>query len=235
MESDSSSNPATVWATVSQGQQPQQIQVQPSQQQQQQQVQPAQFVAATPSSSGNFTVTTTQQQALPILTTSQPVASASGSATFSAQYVDFRHPQFTTYHINIPQAELYQPAQSNYERISSADDFRPVEVVSGNEAIATYSALRTADGTQLIAAPTVDSTTLHPQGIQVHHVMLEDQLLTVQRVMSPVDCTVSQSTLSHHHDQDPHHEAAIITASHPHHQQQQRIEVMSARDRKSVV
>ena len=179
MESDSSSSQATVWATVSQQQQQQQqqqqvqqqvqqqqqIQVQPPQppptpQQQQQQVQPAQFVATTPSSSGNFTVTTTQQ-ALPMLAASQSAGTASVSTAFSAQYVDFRHPQFTTYHINIPQSELYQPAQSSYERISPVDEFRTGEVVSGNEAIATYSALQTADGTQLIAAPTVDSTTLH--------------------------------------------------------------------------
>lgn len=169
MESDSSSNQATVWAAVGQQvqhqqqppQHPQPSQAQLHQVQAQQAVlQSAQFVAAPSSNTGTFTVTTAHQ-GLPILAATPAVAAAAASSTFTAQYVDFQSPQFATYQINIPHgSNLYQPAQSSFERISPVDEFQNGEVVSGSDGIATYSTLQTTNGTQLIAAPTVDSTTL---------------------------------------------------------------------------
>ncbi|XP_014768414.1 PR domain zinc finger protein 10 [Octopus bimaculoides] len=219
MESDSSSNQTTVWAAVGQQVQHQQQppqHPQPSQAQLHQQVQTqqavlqsAQFVAAPPSNSGTFTVTTAHQ-GLPILAATPAVAAAAASSTFTAQYVDFQSPQFATYQINIPHgANLYQPAQSSFERISPVDEFQSGEVVSGSDGIATYSTLQTANGTQLIAAPTVDSTTLQHATFHGHHVM-NDNLMAVQRVVSPVDCTVSQSTLSLQRDHDSTHQASTI-------------------------
>ncbi|GAB1602871.1 PR domain zinc finger protein 10-like [Argonauta hians] len=229
MEGDSTSNATTMWAAVRQTvQQHQQQQSQASQAQLHQQVQAqaavlqsAQLVADPPSNSSNFTVTSTHQ-GLPILATTPTVAAAAASSTFTAQYVDFQSPQFAPYQINIPHgANIYQPAQSSFERISPVEEYQGGEVVSGSDGIATYSTLQTANGAQLIAAPTVDSTTLQHATFQAHHV-INDGLMTVQRV-SPVDCTVSQSTLSLQTDHDTAQEASTLGSVSQH----QRLETLS--------
>ncbi|KAJ8321389.1 hypothetical protein KUTeg_001071 [Tegillarca granosa] len=93
--------------------------------------------------------------------------------------------------------EQYQP-----------DDAR--DVSTGNEAMSSYSAIQAPDGAQLIAAPSVVSSSLHQSGFPMHQVVLssDHRVLTVQRVISPVDCTVSQSSLSLQESQPTH---ALLT------------------------
>lgn len=57
------------------------------------------------------------------------------------------------------QSQMYQPSQSSYERISPVDEYR--DVSTGNEAMSSYSAIQAPDGAQLIAAPSVVSSSLH--------------------------------------------------------------------------
>jgi len=60
----------------------------------------------------------------------------------------------SSYHITASQAQIYQAAQSSFDRMSPVDDYR----AGGNENI-SYSGLA-ADSGQLIAG-VVDSSTLH--------------------------------------------------------------------------
>ncbi|KAL5020480.1 hypothetical protein ScPMuIL_003372 [Solemya velum] len=100
------------------------------------------------------------------------------------------------YRIAVSQQQLYQQPTPSYERIS------PVHIA---ENMPTYSTMQPADGSHMIATPTVDSSTLQASAYPVQHVVLNDGG-HVQRVISPVDCTVSQSALGLHR-QDSQHEA----------------------------
>lgn len=148
-------------------------------------------------------------------TLSYPSSSTHNVQSYSAHYVpqEYHHPDSArglpfaegSYHITASQSQIYQAAQSSFDRMSPVEDYRP----SGSESI-TYSGLA-ADITGV-----VDSSTLH-QGYPVHQVVFQGsdhRLLAVQRVNSPVDNTVSQSALGLQHqdsveDQQPTH--AMLT------------------------
>lgn len=115
-----------------------------------------------------------------------------------------------TYQISQSQ-QFYQPASSNvsYERLSP-NSYR--EIPTDNEPI-SYSNLQQPEGSQLITS--VDSSTLTQMGYQVHHVVMDsDRLVTVQRVVSPVDCSAGPSNVSsmtHQETLAPQPTHAILT------------------------
>ncbi|XP_061165396.1 PR domain zinc finger protein 10-like isoform X1 [Saccostrea echinata] len=98
----------------------------------------------------------------------------------------------SSYQISPPQ-QFYQPTTSSttYDRLSPTS-YR--EIPTDNEAI-SYSSLQPQEGSQLISS--VDSSTISQMGYQMHHVVMDaDRLVTVQRVVSPVDCSAGPSSVS---------------------------------------
>lgn len=77
----------------------------------------------------------------------------------TTQYPDGVRVQFAgpySHVSNTSAQEMYQPSQS-YERISPVEEYR--DVSSGSDALPSYT--MQADSGQLIAAPTVDTTSIH--------------------------------------------------------------------------
>ncbi|KAH9504327.1 hypothetical protein Btru_064637 [Bulinus truncatus] len=99
-------------------------------------------------------------------------------------------------------AETYQSvmAHSTYGQDNISQDFR--DAGEDSEATPSFSSAQQLSdnqvtvnaANQLVSAPVVDSSTLQ-QGYQFVY-DAENRVITVQRVMSPSDCTVSQSSLS---------------------------------------
>ncbi|XP_052061539.1 PR domain zinc finger protein 10-like isoform X1 [Mytilus californianus] len=148
-----------------------------------------------------------------------PVSSTQNVQSYGSQFIpqEYHHPDSArglpytdgSYHITASQSQIYQAAQSSFDRMSPVEDYRP----SGSDNI-SYSGLGPDSG-QLITG-VVDSSTLH-QSYPVHQVVFQGsdhRIMTVQRVNSPVDTTVSQSALGLQHqdsveDQQPTH--AMLT------------------------
>lgn len=126
--------------------------------------------------------------------------------------------QFPETYISASDPQSYQAPQSSYERISPVNEYRESrEVPTGSDPISSYSGMQ-AEVSGMLAAPSVDSSTLGP-GYVSHVVMNSDhqRVMTVQRVISPVDCTVSQSAINmanadQQHQQQTHTILAPVTS-----------------------
>ncbi|XP_050415842.1 PR domain zinc finger protein 10 [Patella vulgata] len=110
------------------------------------------------------------------------------------------------YSISGSQSDLYQAVHSTYGRVSPVQEYR--EVPTGSEGISSYSGVQ-ADSAQLITPSAVDSSTLNVHQGGYHMILDPGNRLVVQRVVSPADCSVSQSTLSLRPDGDEAGTSAI--------------------------
>ncbi|XP_070202868.1 PR domain zinc finger protein 10-like isoform X2 [Littorina saxatilis] len=111
-----------------------------------------------------------------------------------ANYQDLR-PSFSgAYQLNAAsQQELFQAAHSTFGRMTPPQHNRFArQNHNDSEAIPAYPGIAADNGAQIITASTVDSSSLQ-QGYLV--LDQDNRVVAVQRVGSPADCTVSQSTI----------------------------------------
>ncbi|KAL3887286.1 hypothetical protein ACJMK2_027229 [Sinanodonta woodiana] len=108
--------------------------------------------------------------------------------------------------------EVYQAPESSYERISPVDEYR--DVTSVGDSLATYAPLA-SDVSSFATPQPVDSSTLSQSGYQVHHLVVdsENRVLAVQRVISPDDHSVSQSSTTIGQSFVPMHVTSLSTFS----------------------
>ncbi|OWF49618.1 PR domain zinc finger protein 10-like isoform X1 [Mizuhopecten yessoensis] len=129
---------------------------------------------------------------------------------YGAPYSQSRVP-FPDAYISPSDPQAFQAPQSSYERISPVNEYREIrEVPSGSDPISSYSGMQ-AEASSMLTAPSVDSSTLGP-GYNVSHVVMNSdhqRVMAVQRVISPVDCTVSQSAMA---NQDQQHQTHTLLA-----------------------
>ncbi|XP_071095824.1 PR domain zinc finger protein 10-like [Haliotis cracherodii] len=158
----------------------------------------SQFVTAS-SSSMNPASPEPQQPQQYDTNNAQPMQAYNQAAEFEETHYHSMRPAATfSGEYSGSQSDVYQAAHSTYERISPVDDYREVAAAAGSDGISSYSTIQPAETAQVIRMSAVDSSSLQQQGYQVHQVVLDQdhRVVAVQRVISPADCTVSQSSLS---------------------------------------